>query len=154
MIWEKFNNGIIWRRMMRSLWLSVLTFKKWRLIIKNQEVWLKIMRFLTNNERTWIWTSLWVYLVLVDIIWFGVADRTTKSTHFLPIKTSYSAEDYDMLYIWELVKLAGGPLSIISNKVLSLQLNFRDCFKRVFGTQLKLSKLFTLRAMVKRMGKE
>ena len=48
-----------------------------------------------------------------DSIWV-VVDRMTKSTHFLPIKTTYGAEKYARFYIHELVRLHGVPLSIIS----------------------------------------
>ncbi|KAF3682913.1 ATP-dependent DNA helicase DDM1 [Capsicum annuum] len=42
--------------------------------------------------------------------------RLTKSAHFFPVHTSYTAEDYARLYIRELVRLHGVPLSIISNR--------------------------------------
>ncbi|WMV25401.1 hypothetical protein MTR67_018786 [Solanum verrucosum] len=39
-----------------------------------------------------------------DSIWV-IVDRFTKSTNFLPVKVSYSAEDYAKLYIKEIVKV-------------------------------------------------
>ena len=33
-----------------------------------------------------------------DLIWI-IVDRLTKSTHFLPVHTSYTTEDYDKFYI-------------------------------------------------------
>ena len=50
-----------------------------------------------------------------DSIWV-VVDRLTKSTQLLPVHTSYTAEDYARLYIRELVRLHGVPLSIISDR--------------------------------------
>ncbi|WMV29586.1 hypothetical protein MTR67_022971 [Solanum verrucosum] len=50
-----------------------------------------------------------------DSIW-GIVDRLTKSAHFLPVKVSYSAEDYAMLHIKEIAKLYGAPLLIISDR--------------------------------------
>ena len=50
-----------------------------------------------------------------DSIWV-VVDRLTKSAHFLPVHTSYTTEDYARLYIRELVRLHGVPLSIISDR--------------------------------------
>ncbi|WMV24987.1 hypothetical protein MTR67_018372 [Solanum verrucosum] len=47
-----------------------------------------------------------------DSIWI-VVDRKKKLAHFLPIKTSFSSEDYTKLYIWEMVRFDGVPLSII-----------------------------------------
>ncbi|XP_075111445.1 uncharacterized protein LOC142181797 [Nicotiana tabacum] len=45
-----------------------------------------------------------------------IVDRLTKSAHFLPVKTTDSAEDYAKLYIKEIVQLHGTPLSIISDR--------------------------------------
>ena len=39
-----------------------------------------------------------------DSIWV-IFDRLTKSAHFLPIKVTYSTEDYAKLYFKEIVKL-------------------------------------------------
>ena len=50
-----------------------------------------------------------------DSIWV-IVDRMTKSSHFLVVKTTYSAEDYVKLYINEIVRLHGVPLSIISDR--------------------------------------
>ncbi|PHT51734.1 hypothetical protein CQW23_06196 [Capsicum baccatum] len=50
-----------------------------------------------------------------DSIWV-IIDRMTKSAHFLPLHTSYSVEDYAKLYLIELVRLHGVPLSIISDR--------------------------------------
>jgi len=47
-----------------------------------------------------------------DSIWV-IIDKMTKSTHFIPVKVSFSAKDYAKLYINEIVKLHGVPLSII-----------------------------------------
>ena len=50
-----------------------------------------------------------------DSIWVNV-DRVTKSSHFLAVKTTDSAEDYAKIYINEIVRLHGVPLSIISDR--------------------------------------
>ena len=42
-----------------------------------------------------------------------IVDRLTKSIHFLPVKVSYSVEEYDKFYVKEIVKFHGVPLSII-----------------------------------------
>ncbi|WMV50283.1 hypothetical protein MTR67_043668 [Solanum verrucosum] len=52
-----------------------------------------------------------------DSIWV-IIDRMTKSAHFLPVKFSFSAEDYAKLHIEEIVKLHGVPLSIILDRGL------------------------------------
>ncbi|WMV50937.1 hypothetical protein MTR67_044322 [Solanum verrucosum] len=50
-----------------------------------------------------------------DFIWV-IVDRVTKSSHFLAVKTTDSVEDYAKLYINEIVRLHGVPLSIISDR--------------------------------------
>ena len=45
-----------------------------------------------------------------------IIDRLTKSKYFFPTYTSYTAEDYARLYIRELVRLHGVPLSVISDR--------------------------------------
>ena len=72
---------------------------------------------------TWKWEAINMDFVVgspkskrhFDSIWV-IVDRMTKSAHFLPVKTSYSAEDYAKLYIREMVKLHGVPLSIILDR--------------------------------------
>ncbi|XP_058088878.1 uncharacterized protein LOC131235633 [Magnolia sinica] len=50
-----------------------------------------------------------------DSIWV-IVDRLTKSAHFLPIKTSSSADDLAKLYSKEIVRLHGVPLEIVSDR--------------------------------------
>ncbi|XP_070058089.1 uncharacterized protein [Nicotiana tomentosiformis] len=50
-----------------------------------------------------------------DPIWV-IVDRLTKLAHLLPVRTTYSAEDYARLYIKEIVRLHGVPISIISDR--------------------------------------
>ncbi|WMV41266.1 hypothetical protein MTR67_034651 [Solanum verrucosum] len=62
--------------------------------------------------------KLGVYFLLRDImtpIWV-IVHRLTKSTHFLTVKTTNSVKDYARLYITEIVRLHGVPLSIISDR--------------------------------------
>ena len=47
-----------------------------------------------------------------DSIWV-VVDRLKKSTHFFPIKYTYSTEDDDNIFIYKIVYFHGIPLSII-----------------------------------------
>ena len=51
---------------------------------------------------------------LHDSIWV-IVERMTKSAHFIPVKSTYSGEDYAKLYIDEIVRCHVIPLSIISN---------------------------------------
>ena len=76
-----------------------------------------------------------------DSVWV-IIDRMTKSSHFLPIHTSYSAEDYAKLYIRELVRLHGVPLSIISDKGTQFTSHIWKAFQKSLGTQDYLSTVF------------
>ena len=50
-----------------------------------------------------------------DSIWV-VVDRLTKLAHFLLVRTDYSLDKLTELYIREIVRLHGIPISIISNR--------------------------------------
>ena len=45
-----------------------------------------------------------------------IVDRMTKSFRFLAVKTTDSAKGYAKLYISEIVRLHGVPLSIFSDR--------------------------------------
>ena len=76
-----------------------------------------------------------------DSIWV-IVDRLTKSAHFLPVKTTYTAEDYAKLYIKEIVRLHGVPVSIISDRGAQFTANFWRSFQKGLGTQVNLSTAF------------
>ncbi|WMV41915.1 hypothetical protein MTR67_035300 [Solanum verrucosum] len=69
-----------------------------------------------------------------DSIWV-IVDRMTKSTHFLPIKTTHSAEDYAKLYIQEIVRLHGVPVSIISDRGAQFTAQFWKSFQKGLGSK-------------------
>ncbi|XP_073061749.1 uncharacterized protein [Primulina eburnea] len=48
-------------------------------------------------------------------IWV-IVDRLTKSSHFLPVKTTYSMNQYADAYVQEIVRLHGIPVSIVSDR--------------------------------------
>ena len=50
-----------------------------------------------------------------DSVWV-VVDQLTKSSHFLPVRTDYSLDKLVELYIREIVRLNGIPISIILDK--------------------------------------
>ena len=50
-----------------------------------------------------------------DSIWV-IVDRLTKSAHFLPMDTRYSAKKYAKLYFDQVVTLHGVPLTIVSDR--------------------------------------
>ena len=50
-----------------------------------------------------------------DAIWV-IVDRLTKSAHFIPIRINYSLDQLAQLYIEEIVRLHGFPVSIVSDR--------------------------------------
>jgi hypothetical protein len=50
-----------------------------------------------------------------DAIWV-VVDRLTKSVHFIPMKTTNSASELVPLYMNEVIRLHGVPMSIVSDQ--------------------------------------
>ena len=64
------------------------------------------------------------------------------SDHFIPVKSTYRAEDYARVYIEETVRWHGIPLSIISDRGYNLTSHFLRSFKKSLGTSDKLSTAF------------
>jgi hypothetical protein len=50
-----------------------------------------------------------------DSIWV-IIDRLTKTAHFLPVHTTYSAKKYAEVYLDQIVRLHGVPKTIISDR--------------------------------------
>ncbi|KAK5831046.1 hypothetical protein PVK06_014841 [Gossypium arboreum] len=50
-----------------------------------------------------------------DSIWV-IVDRLTKSAHFIPVRTDFSLNKLAELYVSEIVRLHGVPISIISDR--------------------------------------
>ncbi|WMV18455.1 hypothetical protein MTR67_011840, partial [Solanum verrucosum] len=83
-----------------------------------------------------------------DSIWV-VVDRVTKSACFLAIKTTNSVEDNAKIYINEIVRLHGVPLSIIQIEVLNLPLISGSHFRKVLVLKSTLAKHFIHRRKVR-----
>lgn len=50
-----------------------------------------------------------------DSVWV-IVDRFTKSKYFLPIKASFNEEQLANIYIREIIRLHGVPISIVSDR--------------------------------------
>ena len=82
-----------------------------------------------------------------DSIWV-IVDRLTKSAHFIPVKVTYNAEKLAKLYISDVVRLHGVPLSIISDRGTQFTSKFWKTLHAKLGTRLDLSTVFHPRPMV------
>jgi len=78
---------------------------------------------------------------LQDAIWV-VVDRLTKSAHFLAMKATFNLEQLANLYIEEIVRLCGIPLSIVYDRDTKFTTKFWRGFQSAMGTELRLSTTF------------
>ena len=76
-----------------------------------------------------------------DAVWV-IVDRLTKSAHFLPIRMTDSVNVLGRLYVREIVKLHGVPVSIVSDRDPRFVSRFWQSLQAAMGTQLLLSTAF------------
>ena len=67
-----------------------------------------------------------------DSIWV-IVDRLTKSAQFIPIKENYSVEKLADIYIKEVVKRHGVPVSIVSDRDSRFTSRFWQSFQSQMG---------------------
>ena len=68
-----------------------------------------------------------------------IVDRLTKSTHFLPINVEDSLEKLSKLYVDEIVRLHGVPVSIVSDLDPRFTSKFWPSLQAALGTRLHFS---------------
>ena len=68
-----------------------------------------------------------------DSAWV-VVDRLTKSVHFLLVRTDYALDKLAELYIREIVRLHGIPISIISDRDSRFASRFWGKLREALGT--------------------
>ncbi|KAA3470061.1 DNA/RNA polymerases superfamily protein [Gossypium australe] len=73
---------------------------------------------------------------------FVIVDKLTKSAHFIPVRTNYSLDKLAELYISEIVRLHGVPLSIVSDKDPRFTSRFWKKLQETLGTKLHFSTTF------------
>ena len=76
-----------------------------------------------------------------DAIWV-IVDRLTKSAHFLPIRLDYSMDRLSDLYVNEIFRLHGIPVSILSDRDSRFTSRFWKELQSAFGTRLNFSTAF------------
>ncbi|KAA3465923.1 DNA/RNA polymerases superfamily protein [Gossypium australe] len=76
-----------------------------------------------------------------DEVWV-VIDRLTKSAHFIPVRIDYSLDKLADLYMSEIVRLHGVPLSIISDRDSRFTSRFWKKLQEALGTKLSFSTAF------------
>ena len=76
-----------------------------------------------------------------DVVWV-IVDRLTKSEHFLVVQMTFTLEEFDRLYIREIVRLHGVPVSIVSDRDPKFTTHFWKSFQGAMGTKLMMSTAF------------
>ena len=76
-----------------------------------------------------------------NAVWV-VVDRLMKSAHFLVMKKTDSMSTLSRLYVTEIVKLHGVPLSVVSDRDPHFVSNFWRGLQEAMGTQLNFSTAF------------
>ena len=76
-----------------------------------------------------------------DVVWV-IVDRLTKSAHFLAVRMTFTFERFCRLYIREIVRLHGVPVSIVSDRDLRFMVHFWKSFQKAMGTRLTVSTTF------------
>jgi hypothetical protein len=70
-----------------------------------------------------------------DSIWV-IVDRFTKTAHFIPVCTIYTAKKYAEIYLEHVVCLHGLPKTIVSNRVAPFVACFWEHLQASLGTKL------------------
>ena len=76
-----------------------------------------------------------------DAIWV-IVDQLTRSAHFLAIRVDFSLKRLARLYINEIVRLHGAPMSIVSDRDQRFVSQFWESMRKAMGTNLKFSTTF------------
>ena len=72
-----------------------------------------------------------------NAVWV-IVDWLMKSAHFLAVQMTFSLERFCRLYIREIVRLHGVPVSIVSDRDPRLTAHFWKSFQKAMGTRLKI----------------
>ena len=71
-----------------------------------------------------------------------IVDQLTKSAHFLAVRMTFALERFYWLYIREIVRLHGVPVSIVSDRDPRFTAHFWKSFQKAMGTRLTISTAF------------
>ena len=76
-----------------------------------------------------------------DAVWV-IVGRLMKSAQFLAMRMTFSLERFCRLYIQEIVRQHGVPLSIVLDRDLRFTVHFWKSFQKARGTRLTMSTTF------------
>ena len=76
-----------------------------------------------------------------DWIWV-IVDRLTKAAHFIPVRSTTTASQYARIFMEQIFRLHGAPVSIVSDRGSQWTAQFWKAFQKDLGTELKFSTAF------------
>ena len=76
-----------------------------------------------------------------DVVWV-IVDRLPKSAYFLAVKMTFTLQEFCQLYLREIVRLHGVPVSIVSDRDPRFMAHFWKSFQKAMGKQLTMSTMF------------
>ena len=76
-----------------------------------------------------------------EAVWV-IVDRLTKPAHFLAVRMTFTLEEFCKLYMREIVRLHGVPVSIVSDRDPRFTTHFWKSFQKAMGMQLTMSTAF------------
>ena len=76
-----------------------------------------------------------------DAVWV-VVDWLMKLAYFLAVRMTFTLEEFCRLYIREIVRLHGVPVSIVSDRYSRFTVHFWKSFQKAMGTRLTMSITF------------
>ena len=140
MILSRSIGRMAWRRTSQNMWLCP-NFSRLRQSILSLVVRLRLLRFRLGSGTPLIMVGHPRNRKQHYTIWI-ITDRFTKYAHIVPVKSTYKAEDYARLYIDEIVRWHGIPLSIIWYRGAQFTSHFWRSIQKSLGTHMKLSTAF------------
>ena len=76
-----------------------------------------------------------------DAVWV-IVDWLTKSAHFLVVRMTFTLKEFYGLYIREIVRIHGVPISIVSDRDSRFTAHFWKSIQKAMGTRLSMSIAF------------
>ena len=76
-----------------------------------------------------------------DAVWV-IVDRLTKLAHFLAVRMTFTLKEFCWLYIREIVRLHGVPVSFVSDRDPRFKTHFWKSFQKAIGTHVTMSIAF------------
>ena len=76
-----------------------------------------------------------------DMVWV-IVDRLIKSAYFLAVRMTFTLEEFCRLYIREIVRLHGVPMSIMSYRDPRFTTQFWKSFQKAMWTHLTMRTAF------------